>query len=43
MKHLFPVSWICIFLAVSGIRSAMAQNPSAAERFAPPNFSLVER
>lgn len=45
MKHLFSVSWICtcIVLAASGTRSALAQNPSAAERFAPPNFSLIER
>ncbi len=43
MKHRFSFLWICIVLAAGGTGSALAQNPSAAERFAPPNFSLIER
>ena len=43
MKHLIFFTWLFIVLVAGGMRSAMAQNPSEAERFAPPNRALIER
>lgn len=43
MKHILSVSWIGIILIAGADRTALAQNPSAAERFAPPNYSQIER